>query len=88
MTDSGLVLDGTNAKVRDFAFPVAVDKEVLRLEITMNDLVLMQVVHTLGRIGDELESHLPTQIAPFLVNQIPQATLMHKFHHKKQTLLR
>src|SRR4030095_15331983 len=51
-----VVDDAGEPEVQHLRTPVAIDNDVARLEVAMNDAALMGVMNRVAHLGDELES--------------------------------
>jgi hypothetical protein len=58
-----VVDDAREPEVQHLRTPVAIDNDVARLEIAMNDAALMGVMNRVAHLGDELESSSDGQVS-------------------------
>merc|ERR1719282_490041 len=57
-------------EISDFACPCLIDEQVIRLQISVDQIFNVQVSYAESSTGSQMESHLSTDVLSFLCHQI------------------
>lgn len=65
------------SEIRNLADPVLINQDVLRLEVPVDDVALVQVVHAFGDIVECLNLSSPVELRRFRVQDVCERTFRH-----------